>query len=267
MTGFSLWMGAVRCLRPLFRVGGASACLVLLLAWPGLAQDVAAELPGSPPGATVSFACNEFPPQKMAQAVDGHPGYDIDILTAALATQGLRPDIQFYPWQRALQMAESGRVDALCSCSYRSERAETLLFSERIGTVGIGLFARAYRNTAPLTMQTLVGHTVGVVRGYSLADDLAATGAVLVDVSSDETGLRMLEQGRIDAYYGYRDTVRYLSRGDRTALLYTEVRSSPYYICISRARPGAPQLLDTVNQGILALMHDGGLDRFRTPYR
>lgn len=234
-------------------------CLGALLPW--------GRGPMAEPLAGVSFACNEFPPHKMVQAVDGHSGFDIDILTAALATQGLRPEIQFYPWQRALQMAENGRVAGLCSCSYRADRAETLLFSDTIGTVGIGLFSPAYRTGDPVTMATLAGHTVGVVRGYSLTDDLAGTGAVLVDVSSDETGLRMLEQGRIDAYYGYRDTVRYLSRGDRAALRYAEVRTAPYSICLSRGRPGAEALLHTVNRGIRALQESGGLDRFRDPYR
>ncbi len=240
----------------------AAGMTLILMAGAGAVAAGAAETSPAP-----VFACNDFPPHKLAVPVDGHRGYDIDILTEALASQGIAPETVFYPWQRALQMAEGGRVDGLCSCSFRPERAETLLFSESIGDVGIGLFSRIYRASQPLTIENLRGLSVGVVRGYSLAEDLKNTGAVVVDVSSDDTGLRMLEQGRIDAYYGYRDTVRYLSRGDRTALAYVVVRSSPYYICVSRGRPGAAALLDQINRGILSLMQQGTLDRFREPYR
>lgn len=247
--------------------GGAVAVALAFIATvsmiPGSARGQQA------PGPVASFACNEFPPHKMEASPDGLRGFDIDILSEALQRQGVSVTVQFYPWMRALQMVEGGRLDGLCSCSYSLEREKTLLYSDEIGTVGVGFFTALKGGQESISLHDLKDRPVGVVRGYSLGSDLTVVGAKIVEVNSDETGLRMLEQGRIDAFYSYRDTVRYIAArmGAPLTFTYHEVRMAPYYVCLSRSRPGAFELLNALNTGLQALRISGRDEAIRAQYR
>src|SRR5688572_20878372 len=85
----------------------------------GLALALGAGIAGQADEQSVRLACNNFPPHKIEQpADDGHAGFDIDIVSEALKRIGWSTEIAFMPWKRALELAERGQYDGLCSCSH-----------------------------------------------------------------------------------------------------------------------------------------------------
>lgn len=213
-------------------------------------------------------ACVHFPPGKIAgQPV--RPGFEIEIMTAALDLAGDSVTLDFYPWPRALALAETGAVDLLCGCSDDPARQERLLLSDPIGQLSIGVFAPARPDGAlPPRLAGLAGQEVGVVAGYSLATDLRAAGAVPIPVDGDATGLRMLAGGRFPLFYGFADAVRYTLRAERMALKlsFRELRAEPNYVCFSRKAGNAAARAARFNHGLAILRGDGRLAAIRARY-
>lgn len=212
---------------------------------------------------TLRFACNPFPPHKIAEAARGREGFDIDILRAALAGDTI--EISFYPWRRALALAEDGAVDGLCSCSHLPEREAAFVFSAEIGNASVGLFALAGDQPIPAEGRALGGQTVGAVAGYNLSSELLDFGATPAEAPDDATAVAMLKAGRFAYLYGYRDTVRWFA-GQRESLRYVELRANPYYTCFSRKAGDAVSRAARFDAAFRRLEQDGTISTIRARY-
>lgn len=212
---------------------------------------------------TLRFACNPFPPHKIADPGEGREGFDIEILRAALA--GDTVEISFYPWRRALALAEDGTVDGLCSCSYLAEREAAFVFSTEIGNVSVGLFALADDRPMPNDGRALRGLTVGAVAGYNLTSELLDFGAVPAEAPDDAGAVAMLKARRFAYLYGYRDTVRWFA-GQQENLRYVELRPNPYYTCFSRKAGDAPARAARFDEAFRRLEQDGTITAIRARY-
>ncbi len=218
---------------------------------------------GSATAETLRFACNPFPPHKIADAADGREGFDIDILRAALPDDTV--EISFYPWRRALALAEDGAVDGLCSCSHLPERDAAFAFSTEIGNASVGLFALTADPPLPASGEALKGLTVGAVAGYNLTTELVEVGASPVEAPDDATAVAMLKAGRFAFLYGYRDTVRSVA-GPKERLHYVELRPNPYYTCFSRKAGDAEARAARFDEAFRRLQQDGAIQAIRARY-
>ncbi|WP_162916471.1 substrate-binding periplasmic protein [Dongia deserti] len=224
---------------------------------------------------SLRLACNDFPPHKIAHPVDdGLAGFDVDIISEALKRMGQSVEVSFMPWKRALEMAERGTYDGLCSCSYTKEREAKLLFSDRLGAVSVGLFARNEDVLSGIAaIADLRGHKVATVGGYNLESELIDAGADVEATSSDKNALDMLVAGNVDLFYGYELTTKHFIASDPHTgrIAYKEIRHNPYYFCLSRAMPGAEAAMQGFNQSLSAMAKDGSiqliLDRYHVTFR
>lgn len=221
------------------------------------------------------LACNDFPPHKIeAPGADGMRGFDIDIIAGALQRIGRSADITFMPWKRALELVERGEYDGLCSCSYTKEREDTLLFSDELGAVSVGLFARSSQVLDGIERVTdLKGRKVATVGGYNLEGELGKVGAVVEAASSDKNALDMLVGGNVDMLYAYELTAKHFIASDpRSAdIIYKELRRNPYYFCLSRVMPDAETVMRDLNNSLDAMAADGSiagiLKRYHVEFR
>lgn len=221
-------------------------------------------------GSSLRLACNDFPPHKIeTPAADGLRGFDIDIIDEALHRTGWSAEFSFLPWKRALEFAVRGEVDGLCSCSRTPEREAMLLFSNELGAVSVGLFARDPAALAGIAkVGDLKGRKVAVVGGYNLEGELNDAGATVLAASSDKNALDMLLGGNIDLLYGYELTTRHFMRAEKpaTAVEYLEMHRNPYYFCLSRQLPKAEQAMADFNSGLAAMTKDGSIARILGRY-
>ena len=220
--------------------------------------------------AKLRLACNDFPPHKIeTPGLDGRLGFDVDIITEALRRAGRSVDIIYLPWKRALEFAMRGEVDGLCSCSYVKEREASLLFSDELGAVSVGLFARDVTALSGVDeIADLKGRRVAVVGGYNLEGQLEAAGAVVEATSTDKNALDMLLGGNIDLLYGYELTTRHFMGAEAEDIVvdYREMQRNPYYFCITRALPGAGQAMADFNRGLADMSKDGSIDAILARY-
>ncbi len=219
---------------------------------------------------TIKLACNEFPPQKMENSSDGLRGFDVEFLEESYARAGAQIEIEYFPWKRALEYTRMGRVDGLCSCSQHASRDDWLIYSEEMGTVGIGVFYNPTdRRNKFSSIEDLRGLTVGVVRAYNLHQELIDKNVETVLVSEDLRGLRLLTNNRIDAFFSFRDTGLYIlaQMKSDSKVAYSDIRQSPYFACFSQARPGAKEKADLFNRGFRLVKEDGTYDRIKAKYK
>jgi polar amino acid transport system substrate-binding protein len=250
---------------------GVRSLIVLV----GSALALATAITGHAAEQHVQLACNNFPPHKIEHpADDGRAGFDIDIVDEALKRIGWSTKISFMPWKRALELAERGQFDGLCSCSYTKEREAKLLFSDELGAVSVGLFARSGDALAGVgSIADLKGRKVATVGGYNLEAELITAGAAVEATSSDKNALDMLVGGNVDLLYGYELTTKHFIASDprSSAIVYKEVRRNPYYFCLSRAMPGAAAAMQGFNRSLKDMAADGSiqgiLDRYHVTFR
>ena len=248
-------------MRVLVLILGLAATTLGMGAW--VAHGLAAD-------SNLRLACNDFPPHKIEHpASDGLAGFDIDIVSEALKRIGQSAQVSFMPWKRALEMAERGTYDGLCSCSRTKEREAKLLFSDELGVVSVGLFARSEDAlTGISSVADLKGRKVATVGGYNLESELMNAGAEVEATSSDKNALDMLVAGNVDLLYGYELTTQHFIASDSrsSAISYKQMKRNPYYFCVSRAMPGADTTMQGFNRSLSEMTKDGSIQRILDRY-
>ncbi len=220
---------------------------------------------------TLRLTCNDFPPHKIEHVGSNEQrGFDIDIISEAFRRTGRSLEITYMPWKRALEFATRDEFDGLCSCSHTPEREATLLFSDELFAVSVGLFALDPAGLAGVTaIADLKGRRVGVVGGYNLEGELAAAGAKVSAASTDKRALEMLLHGNVDLLYAYELPTRHFMR-TRTLIKkieYQEMHRNPYYMCLNRKSTESEQAMADFNRSLAEMKVDKTMKRILRRYR
>lgn len=220
---------------------------------------------------TLRLTCNDFPPHKIEQpGADGQRGFDVDIITEAFRRAGWSLDITFLPWKRALEFATRPEYDGVCSCSRAPGREETLVFSDEIFAVSVGLFALDPAALEGVTkVAELKDRSVAVVGGYNLEGELDAAGAKVTATSTDKRALDMLLHGNIDLIYAYDLPTRHFmhTRTLIKAIEYREMRRNPYYLCLNRQSTKSAAAMADFNRALAEMKGDSTMKRILRRYR
>lgn len=246
------------------------------LAIAGLALALVAAVSFGPAAAEqqqepLRFTCNDFPPHKIEHVGSNEQrGFDIDIISEAFRRTGWKVDITYMPWKRALEFSTRDQFDGLCTCSFTPEREATLMFSDEVFAVSVGLFTLDPAGLAGVTgIADLKDRRVGVVGGYNLERELDAAGAKVSAASDDKRALEMLLHGNVDLLYAYELPTRHFMR-TRTLIKkieYQEIRSNPYYMCLNRKSPRSEQAMVDFNRGLAEMKVDKTMKRILRRYR
>lgn len=217
------------------------------------------------------FACNYFPPLKMHPPEKGpHPGIDIELLTSIANSLGHRAHFEFFPWKRAYAMVRNGEADALCSCSHLPEREADFVFTDPVGNIDKGIFARRQSDLDDIRqLSDLAGKKVGVVSGYNLEVELEEQGIQGVELAnSEELLFKMLEYERVNYVYAFKEAFLYtLNHQDhKIPIGYLPLQTAPYFVCFSKAKPQAEQRVKQFNEALARIREEGELQQIRKRY-
>ncbi|MBH9575342.1 substrate-binding periplasmic protein [Inhella proteolytica] len=200
-------------------------------------------------------------------------GLDVDIARAALARAGYSVRLALVPWRRALQMLEAGEADLTTTISLSGERERFLLFSEGYrSTVRYHFYSRRGSGLRVERLEDLAQVSLGYSAGFFYPPAIKqAVGRGLVEGRDLEVTVRMLNAGRSDLivvnHLAGLWTIRRLgleAQLERQPFSYSS--GSPTYMALSRKRHGDGRLLNTLNEGLRALVKDGTLARLEARY-
>ena len=218
------------------------ARLCVLLLWVALAASADAARP-------LRLATLNWAPY-VAPGLD-QQGLSAYIIGSAARQFGRALEIDYFPWNRALQLGLHGPGYAgYYPAYYTEQRARECYFSSPIGTSTLGL---AYLKSAPVhwrRLEDLAPFTIGVVAGYSSGaefDRLVAQHKLTIDPSPNDTlNLRKLLAGRVQAVVIDRLVMRFLLLAEpdlrkqrrRLALSSRPVAELPLYVFFRRTPEG-----------------------------
>lgn len=220
----------------------------------------------------VVLACNDFPPLKIEHpASDGLRGTDVEAIAEIASRSGLDLEPHFMPWKRGYAEASDGTIDGICSCSYHPDRANLFYFSEPIGQTSVGIFHTPHDSSEPISTIADLARpdmgTIGVVKGYNLEAELDDAKIAHLAVSGDQQAFDMLVNHRFDHLYSFKAPIDFILRhGDDHGVSYSELRSSPYFICLSKKVPGTQEMMGQINEAIASMRKDGAFDAIQRRY-
>lgn len=140
----------------------------------------------------------------------GAEGFSINIYKEALKRAGLKARFEELPWARCKKAVEFGKIDAAVDggVSFKNAIKSKLFPLPWILMLWV-------RNESPIKKfegyESLEGHLVGYVNGYGYPDEFLKNKKIQKHaVTSDMQGLRMLEIGRFEYFFGDLVNNRYL---------------------------------------------------------
>ncbi len=249
-----------------------------------LAVLVAAALSIAPAAAAVKQPVAATKPVVRLASLDWEPyigprmpnqGYVAALIRAAFADQGMKVEIEFYPWARALHLARTGAIDGLMPEYFNASREVEFEYSSAFPGGPLVLYKRrgdaVSFSTDPMKHQDaalrgLKAKRFGVVRGYLNTPIFdAATYLVKEEANDDATNLRKLVYGRIDLAVIDRRVAERLIRtkypdyADQIQPMLPALAEPPLYIAFSRKSPRKDDALAAFNRGLAAMRADGRL--------
>ena len=209
-------------------------------------------------------------------------GYAAVLVRAAFADQGVKVEIEFYPWARALHLARTGELDGLMPEYFDASRETEFQYSAAFPGGPLVLYKRRSDAVAfsidPVKQQdvallALKAKRFGVVRGYLNTPVFdAATYLVKEAANDDATNLRKLVYGRIDLAVIDRRVAEHLIRTEypdyalRIVPMAPALAENMLYIAFSRKARHMREALATFNQGLAAMREDGRVDALYKQY-
>ena len=209
-------------------------------------------------------------------------GYVAALIRAAFADQGMKVEIEFYPWARALHLARTGAVDGLMPEYFNASRETEFEYSAGFPGGPLVLYKRRDTPIAfsadpgkqqDAALRALKAKRFGVVRGYLNTPVFdAATYLTKEEASDDATNLRKLVYGRIDLAVIDRRVAEHLIRTEypdyaaKIEPMSPPLADIPLYIAFSRASPRQAQARVAFNRGLAAMRADGRIDALYQRY-
>ncbi|MBM7060400.1 transporter substrate-binding domain-containing protein [Pseudomonas sp. UL073] len=202
-----------------------------------------------------------------------HQGVASRIINDAFASQGIDVQWKFYPWARALHLAERGELAGSAVWLRSKEREDQFFISEPVIDSRYVLF---YRKDHPVdwrNVDDLAGLRIGATNGYDYGaafQQAEAEGRLQISrQTSDELGLRQLLAGRIDALpldqvVAYALLNQHFSAAERAQIGFhpQPLRSDSLHLLLSRQVAGNAERMARFNQGLAQLRSSGRVAQY-----
>lgn len=227
-------------------------------------NEFAAHLPADAPSITAATTAKE-PPFEFRDK-DGHIiGFEVDLLTAAAANQGIKVQFMDKPWEDIFEGLEQKSYDVVMgTAGETAERREKYALSKPYyATPNVIVVPK----DSPIKkLEDLNGKKVGVMSGGIAQDDLSKhqIKAEFVTVSTSYAQIVSLAKGQTDAAVMVGLSAAYYA----DSLDHYEIRLIPFkpdeeaqiYFVMNKNNP---ELLDKINKGLDNIKQNGVFDKIQ----
>ena len=242
------------------------ACILLLATAinPVLAQS------GTEKPTSIKIASGDWPPYMGKNLPDN--GIASKVLSEAFATKGVRVVYEFYPWNRSLEHARKGWIDATGVWFESADRRADFFVSKPVIDANYVLY---YPKAKPLickSISDLFGHKIGATLGYFYGDEFERAeidGKIkVVRATTDQISLKNVAVGRIDGFPLDELVAKHMIANDLTPSEAEQIGTSsfvvyarPLHLLISRNIPNGKELARLFDQGLEEIRKNGAYDR------
>jgi polar amino acid transport system substrate-binding protein len=213
----------------------------------------------------------EFPPytyfKRIGESDIGTPvGYNVDYLTALLASEGRTLKITLVPWKRCLALAYAGQFDLVLDVADTAERRRSFtLLPSHYSTTPVYLFARARPLPAIRRPEDLQAYRRCEVRGWNYSRSGKSLPPEMgLRFSTPLAAMDMLRRGRCEFMFYNAELVRGAAMAGRdgmpeelAARPVPWVATVPMHLAVSRAVPYSGDLAAMLERGIARMKNSG----------
>lgn len=224
----------------------------------------------------IDIATGEWPPFSSEKLPEY--GRATALVTTICKAAGIQPAYKFFPWKRAEQKVARGEIFAAFPYAISEERREIYDFSEPL-FYGINVFMYYSRNPRTESFDTYSnpedfrGYRIGGISGSFLSATFENAGLDFEPTTSIDQSIHKLVAGRLDFCIDDRlvlyDAIRRLYPNDIKQFKFLAKpfgKKTPTGLLVSRAYPGAQELLEKFNMGLTIIKQNGEYDRIIKKY-
>jgi polar amino acid transport system substrate-binding protein len=240
--------------------------MVWLILWLSLMASFSAQA-----AEKIRITNGEWPPYLSQQLP--HYGLASRIITTAFALEGIEVEYGFFPWSRAIYLAELGAWQGTAVWRSTPEREQRFYLSAPVITSHYVFF---HLTSAPFDWQgfpDLKPYRIGATHAYDYGIQFTAMeqeGTLQVErVTSDEQNFQRLLHGRIDLFpndfsVGY-EQISKLSLPERSRITHhpRTFEGSDLHLMLPRTDPDNKILITRFNRGLKKLKESGAIEQWQ----
>jgi len=208
-----------------------------------------------------------------------HNGFVCHILTEAFKLEGVRVNLEFSPWNRAMILAKTGKRDGTFGWFLTAERDKFFFFSDPVAYNYNVFFHLKSFDFDWHTIRDLKGITSGIVLGYTYGEEFdAAVEKRIIPVFSaysDTSNFKNLLASRIkifpvDPNIGNYILQHYFSQKQRDVITFhPRPLNAPLgmYLLLPKQFDKSRRLLSLFNRGLKRLKQSGRYDQIGKEFK
>ena len=219
----------------------------------------------------VKITNGEWPPY-FSETLKHH-GVASRIIAEAFALEDIKVEWGFYPWPRALHLAEKGEWDGSAGWSKNAEREANLLYTDTVINQTVVFFHLKKSPFEWKTVSDLSGINIGGTIKYNYGPEFQAAESnntiTVKRVTKDELGLTMLLKGRIkifplDREVGLSMIQHNFSPAEAAQFTYHQqpVYMDPLHVVLTKKSARGAKLAEAFNRGLKKLQDSGKINEF-----
>lgn len=199
--------------------------------------------------------------QDQGEAVDG---FSWEVFRDSFLAMGYSIKFTIVPWARAVDTLKSGRADVLFPMGRNKERLQLFRFSrETVNKIDFVLYVTKNSKFSWQGLTSLENKIIGVKRGFNYGDQWnALTSVKKYDIGKIANGFRMLAQGHLDGFIGYKQSWDYVLKQHGWENKFREIpvfQPAHEFVVSLDNQAHAVALLDVYDKGKQKLIESGRL--------
>lgn len=220
---------------------------------------------------TIVLATDPFPPFHSPE-VKGY-GFFAEIVQAAFKEVGHDLKIEFVPWNRALELSQTGYYDGVIGALYSEDRAKNYYFSNTVYKMGLSIFVNKNSNYTKNDLENKKNLRLGRVRGYFYPEGNALVkNHSIIESSTLENNLGALVNNRLDFIIEANTVINYLLnekfKTNKNSITELDILNyQEYKILISKKAKDSEGILADFNSGLDIIKGNGVYNKILKKYK
>lgn len=221
--------------------------------------------------ATYTGAANDWAPF----ADKSHPkqGVVVELVSAALKTQGSELKFTTMPWNRAVDKVKKGEIDLIPTMWYNEERTKDFAYSDYILKNQIKMIKKKGDAFEYAGLSSLKGKTVGIIRGYTYPKDFMSDKSFTREPAKDlEANYKKVVAGRIDLTLEdelvakamlFKEDPKFM---DKIDFVTNPVSTNELFLTCGKVNPKCTTIIETFNKGLAEIKANGTYKKIMASY-
>ena len=224
-------------------------------------------LPLSVSAQAIHLTTEEYPPFNMSTVSGRITGYSMDVVKEMFKRANVEYDVELLPWQRAYKLALETPGYGVFSTTRTEAREPLFKWVTPVAYNNWIFLAKKNRNIRISSLDDARNYRIGGYRGDAVANYLEGEGFKLDLVSRDELNALKIDRDRIDLWASGHLLGPFYAKKHGVKGLEPVFTFKETIMGIAFNKDVPDQIVNGLNQALVAMSKDGALEKIAKKYR